>query len=452
MIVCFKDRISPFSLLLFVCMVFTFSSCLKKEDTVGDDFVGAIVGFDVQSSDTSTLIAYTSQDDSVNTRLLTYYYLGQINDADLGIATSSIITQFSLPILGNSYDNSTAKIDSIVVQLKYFRNTSYYGNQQSIQEFTVYQLAENLNYDSVFRSNRNYAYNAAIPLGSTQTSFNHMEDSIKFQLGSSLVALPGHMRINISDPSFIQYFKNAPNSVFANDASFIAYFKGLIIIPTTNPLGLNEGAIANIDLRNDNFNRNTISSVVVYYNDSLSASFPIYNDVNIRLNQFKHQHTITIPVQPLLGGSHQNMNYVKGNAGLKTRILIPHLFDYIKNKNIAISKAELIVTAANARDNAPFELSPVLSLYDSDENGRTTFIRDYNPFTDSRNYYGGIETNNTYTFTITKHIQYLFKQYQELGVNQNYGLNLFVSSDPYRVILDTSPGKLKLKLSYTVIK
>ncbi len=452
MTVCFKDRTN--ALLLLLLIGFIIPSCRKNENTVGDDFVGALVGFNVKSVDTTRIVAYTSLDDSVPTRFVSYYLLGDMNDPDFGASEASIITQYIPPTLSSGWNNSSIRIDSIVLQLKYVGNNFKYGNLNSTQTIKVYELAEDLKDDSSYRSDRNYAYNASKPIGTWTGTFK-LQDSIKYTYAGVPVSLPPHLRIKLDAEEYIQKFKNANPLTFASVEAFQSYFKGLVIVPEKSPLVPGEGSIVHIDLKNDSYLRNMITSVVMYYDSTQKIEFPIYPDDNTKYNRFTHQHTVTIPIQPLLGGSHQNVNYVQGMAGLKTRILLPNLFDFVKNQNIAINGAELVIPIIDGTNSGNYPAPASMRLFDSDSLGRNRIIIDAFDGTD---YYGGIynSSSKAYSYNIIRYVQNLLTQYKQQGLNYNYGLNLFVQADnpvsASRAIMDTRPGKIKLKLSYTVIK
>lgn len=452
MTVYFKDKTNVFILLLLIGLIAP--SCRKNENTVGDDFVGALVGFDVKTIDTASIVAFTSLDDSVPTRYVSYYLLGDMNDPDLGSSKASIITQYMPPTLSSEWDNSNIQIDSIVLQLKYVGSTSKYGNLSSNQTIRVYELAEDLQQDSSYRSDRNYRYDASKPIGSWTGRFN-LEDSVKYSYAGAAVSLPAHLRIKLDDADYLSKFKNASTNVFASLDAFQTYFKGLVIVPETSPLTPGNGGITLIDLKNDSYLRNMITAVVVYYDGNKKVEFPIYPDDNTKYNKFEHQFTVTIPVQPRMGGKHENMNFVQSMAGLKTRIMLPYLFDFVKQKNIAINGAELIVPIVEGSTSDNYSAPVSMRLFDSDSLGRNKIILDAFEGID---YYGGTynSTTKTYSYNIIRYTQNLLTQYKQYGLNYNYGLNLFIQADnpvsASRAIIDTRPGKIKLKLSYSVIK
>jgi hypothetical protein len=435
-----------------------FASCRKTEDTVGNDFVGDIVGFDVKSSDTTSIVAYTSHADSIinnNLSGMYYFHLGSMNDPEFGKTTAAPVMQFSLPISGSTFDISNATIDSVVLQIKYVSASSYYGNINTQQRVNVYELTENLTTDSSYASNRTFAFDANNPIGSWEGKFNQMGDSVKYTYAGASVSLPPHLRIKLDNSSFVQKFKDAKNlGALTDNNRFHSFFKGLIVLPETTPLASGDGALAYVQLRNGSDFSNITTSVVVYYDGSQKIEFPIYTDNNVKAETVSHDFAVTIPIQPLVGGTHQDINYIQSLGGLKTRILIPNLFDYVQNKNIAITDAQLVITTLSGKDAAPYSVPASMRLDESDSLGLNYYSSDL--LLEGSNYYGGTYNSSTqqYSFKILHYIQYLLKEYKQHQLNYNYGLNLYIQPNPAsasRVILDTSPGKIKLKLSYTVI-
>jgi Domain of unknown function (DUF4270) len=453
MTVCFKGRINLFAFTLLVCS-FTFTSCRKNESTVGTDLVDGITGFNLKWSDTSTLVCYTTIGDSFPTRDASSYILGKMNDPELGIATASLISEFTPPTsLPTNWDNTTIAIDSVVLQLKFLNRLSYYGNLTTSQTIRVYELGETLNPDSSYRTDRNYAYNPSKPLGTWNGSLNKLEDSVSITLNGSTVTLPPHIRIRLDDADFLNRFKTTPTSTYASIVAFKSVFKGLIIQPETTPLNAGEGGMVNMEMRS-----NAVTSVVLYYDGTQKVEFPLSDPNNaIRYNQFKHEHLITLPIQAKNMGSHRDVNYVKSMGGLKTRILIPFLFDYIKSNKIMVNKAEVIIPIVPGTNTGNYLTPTSMRLFSSDSLGRNELIADVLD-ANSLNYYGGgyNSSTQTYTFNIMRHVQQTLNSYAQTGLNSNYGLNLFIQGDnpvsASRVILDTRPGKVKLKLSYTVIE
>ena len=135
------DKTKWITILLAGALIFSNTSCKKENNEIGSDIIGNRSGFNVQVTDTFDVIAYTSLADSVDTRFLSYYMLGQTNDPVIGKTTANLVTQFLYPVSGFSFTNFT--IDSVVLQLRYAGPTAVYGNNTT-QTIKVYEIAEDL--------------------------------------------------------------------------------------------------------------------------------------------------------------------------------------------------------------------------------------------------------------------------------------------------------------------
>lgn len=429
-------------------------ACRDKEESVAADFVGQRNPFDVSYHDTTTLIAYTTRHDSIRTRALTYYMLGNLNDPEIGTTAANLFTQYGLPYGDFSFGSSVI-IDSVVLQLPYATTSSFHGELNTPQTIRVYEMNEDLSSadDSFYFSNRNYAY-APVVLGEYTGSYSNIDDSVTIKSGSITTRVAPHIRIRLDQLSTVLKDRFADpatqsSGTYVSDTSFKSKFKGLAIVSSATPPP-GSGCITYLNIRTN------AAAVVVYYNDSLKAEFPIYKNSCIHTNQYLHSYLPGISIQPAYSTVHSDINYMQPATGLKTRILFPHLFDYVKNHKIAITGAELVFTAKPGTFNPLFSLPLVVKLRASDSLGRNAIIMDE---VISPSYYGGIlGSDQTYRFNVVREIQSIINAYQNQHENINYGLNLFVPADypvtAQRVVLDTrrETGNLKLNLTYTVIK
>lgn len=443
-----KDRIKAVASILLAFVLFL-GSCKKDGETIGSDFVGS--GFNVITVDTFDLITYSSKQDTSPTRELTYYMLGDMNDPLFGTSKANIITQYNLPVLQFNFDNHP--IDSIVLQMQYTGTTAIYGNQSTPQTLKVYEITEDLSesIDTPYYSNRNYSYNTA-EIGEWNGTFN-LNDSVKVKLGSNTITYAPHLRIKLDKNNFINKMAAAPGQgLFNTQEAFKAAFKGLYIVGSTSGLAPGQGSLAYF-----NFNAATSSAsmLVVYYADSLKAEFPIKTTTNAKANQFKT--STGVPLQARNGGTHRNACFVQPLDGIKTRILMPSLLNILQQGRIAVVGAQLVLNVKDTTTSTGFGEPSRLALLGCDSTGSNAFLSD---LVESAEYYGGIfdATNKQYRFNLIRHLQDIITTYHNTGVNKNYGLNLIVPSDApvaaNRLVLDTdkAQGKIKLILSYTVIK
>ncbi len=452
MIIYWKDRIKKYAYLLLALAVLINSSCKKENNEIGSDVIGDRSGFDVQVTDTFEVITYSTKADSVDTRFLTYYMLGQINDPIMGITTTNIVTQFLYPVAGFSFANQT--IDSVVLQLRYAGASGIYGKNTN-QTFKVYEITEDLptSLNEYFYSNRNYQ-TSPMELGSYSGKLNLTDSVIEVVNGKRLGYAP-QMRINITDPTFINKLKNTPIDSFASSATFKSSFKGFMISSEQNGMASGDGAIAYFNLRTDN----PQTALVVYCTkdaEQVKYEFPISGTSEVKTNQYKHTN-LPASLQGANNGAHQTTCYLQPAAGIKTRILIPNLSKIAESNQIAVNSARIFFTV---KDTAGYPVPERLNLWDAEADGGRKMIAD---FSESEAYYGGRfnRATGTYTFNINRYVQQLLTSYNKNKVDVNYGLNLFVPEDyniaANRAVLNTDrsiPGqeKVKLILTYTVIK
>ena len=448
MIVCFNARTKRF--LLYFVFLFCIASCSKEEKSTGSNIVADRSPFDIKVSDTATLQVYTTKADSVNTTRLSLYMVGNINDAALGASAANLYTNISLPVNQFSFGPNFLGIDSIILQLVYGSTSAYYGTLGTEQRIKLYEMNEGLSSspDSSYYSNRTYNRSSTL-LGEYIASFQNIDDSVTQTINGQTSVLPPHIRIKITDPAFISRIAGGEASgIFQNNQAFQNNLKGLAVIAEGNPT-TGQGCIAYLNLKS------VTNVLAIYYNGNQQIGFPLSVNTT-HANQYVHNYNLTLQSQlkPAFSSAHFNTNYAQAMTGLKTRIIIPHLYDYIKNRKIAIANAELEVSLAPSSDVDPFSAPQQLFLLDADDLGRNDFIRD---FFEGADYYGGKlnPTTKKYTFNINRHIQYLLNEFNNGKKPTNNGLNLIVPSDnpvlARRAILNTSPGAIKLKLTYTVV-
>lgn len=449
MITCLKGK-TKLSITALILVLAFHLSCKKENPDVGADVIGNRTGFNTQVTDTFDLITYSTAADSVDTYFLSYYLLGQIADPVLGTYSANLITQFIQPVAGFSFNNAT--IDSVVLQLRYAGPLGVYGKNNS-QTIKVYELSDVLGkrIPDVFFSNKTYQ-TMGNEIGSYTGNFN-TNDSVITNVGSTRLSYAPQLRIKITDQAFIDKLKNAPASVYVSDTAFKQYFKGLLINADQPTMATDNGGMAVFNMRPDN----PQTALVVYATDAqnqkLKHEFLIAGVEEVKANQYKHSNIIPT-LQAANGGSHQPTCYLMPCAGIKTRILIPHLSKIAAGQKIAVQNAKITVSITG--DTSIYKVPTRLNLWDAYESGNRKIITDFG----EGSYYDGNfnKEKGTYSFNINRHVQKLLSNYQKTGVDVNYGFNLFIPEDAAvtanRVILDTdkTQGKVKLILTYTVIK
>ena len=475
MILYFKDKINKLSYIGFLLLFFIQSSCKKDIDTAGYNIIGQGKDLNVIYTDTFTVEAYTVQMDTLATHRQSYYMLGAMNDADFGTTKAHIITEFNLPGGASSFTfgGATAKIDSVVLQLPFATSTSYYGDTNSIQEFQVYTLAENLSFDSIYRSNRvpkystpyinNFVDNGIdFNLDTYWKGLFRLSDTLTYALGTQSEILVPHLRIKLNN-NFRHFFRDLDIQGNLNSTVFKTFFKGLYIKSISNP-SLNQGVISYLNLYANS--TNTTAGIAVYYNDSLKALFPINYGAESRYNPFEHfdfphklQQLLPKDSIKVINGTPQDISYLQGGAGTKIRLNLPSIFELLKtHPNVLINGAELVVPIVNGSDVGNYTTPGQLLLTSSDSLGHNTYLYQKDLLIEAVNYSGGLFLGGRkeYRFNFARTIAYLYDQYKQ-GRNYNYGFYVIVPADnpvsAARAIINTKKGSgIKLNLTYTVTK
>lgn len=445
MIACLSSKIKTVALPLILFSAIL--SCKQEIGTVGADFIAIRNGFET-SLDSININAYTVKMDSIPThRMGTNYSLGSVNDVNFGINKSDLVYQVSLPVNQFTWGGAT-KLDSVIMRLRLKSDVNYYGNKNAVRTFKIYQLNEDLSYDSIYFSNRKYLAKAT-EVGSFTGKIN-VTDSSKITLGSRTITLPPHIAIPFNETFKTLLFGAEARSEFINVTSFKSAFKGFVVVDESVDAA-NDGVIFYLNPYSLN------SALYAYYNDSMQAEFYISENNEVVYNYYEQKNVPNSIRQAAFQGAHRDTGYLQSLGGLKLRVELPEIFAQLSNRNLAIQGATITFSVLENSDNGFYSVPSRLFLTGSDSLGVNIFLKDQ--FFEGDAYYGGYynSINKTYSFNIARHLQYLLNEYK-LNRNVNYGMNLIIpANNPFfagRLMLDTrkNASKLKLKLTYTVVK
>ncbi len=431
---------------LFLLCALVVASCKKHNDNV---FLAneATIGFDGYSyTDTFKLLTSTIREDSIKTDSLSHNLAGVINESIFGSSRASSFFQFRFQVPNNVI--STQKLDSVVLFLQFTSPTAYYGDLNSDMAFDIVELNEAMS-GARSHSNQSYSYDA-LPIGSFSGKLKPA-DSITIREGTKNVRIAPTIRIKLSSAFATKLFSAGAGNLDAQE-NFLNYFKGLGIVPTSNP-SFGSGVIAAFNMLG------TFAKLRIYYNDSMQSDFRVQNESR-RFTKYdiSNQGTEITSQKSAASNASFDVTYAQAMAGAKTRIKIPHLFSIINkntNKKISVGKAEIIIRPLAGTFASPFTPpTRMLILQPHPTTNLNAGILDLFEV-----FYGGSynATKNEYRFNITRHIQSLFSDYQLLGKDNNKGLFLAIPSDfpiaPSRVILDMRKGipnaGIEFKLIYT---
>jgi hypothetical protein len=428
----------PVLAILLAIVVFT-PAC-KDPELIGLEVLPEGEGYPVAWVDTFTVTVSTIAEDSIITSGLTSYLIGEMNDPDFGISKSELFTQFRLPSTNVSFPNAP-QIDSIVLNLAYAGSYGTVNKLSGFQRLGVYRLEDDINDTITYYSNVTHNYNT-VPLA--QIGFRP-------DLISNVVTnddtIPPSLRIRL-DPGFGQEILNSTSTTLADNAAFVAAFKGLAIIPENSGLAPGQGAILYFNMVS------SVTRVELYYTDTAPKSLFLPVDVSSATHtRFTHEYPSSIT--SILGdtAAGKNQLYMQAMAGLKVKVEIPYLNNLRNLGTVAINRAELVIPLA---DNDFSRYVPPISLQatgvDSANNSR--FLIDFFEIT---GHYGGDyrSTTKDYVFNVARHLQSILNN---PITEPDYGLFILNSGNAVNARRGIFNGTahaeraFKLRLTYTVIE
>lgn len=428
------------TLVLLTCIFLT--SCKDQTSDIGLGLIDDLLGTDF--TDTITLQAYSVLEDTINTTNMSANILGHINDPIFGNSDAGIYSQISLAGAAVNFGEHPI-IDSVVLTLQI---SGYYGDTNSTVGIRVHQLSEDLSSEERYYQNSSVNYDP--------TPLNYNLSGYTLQPNTSVVVDTGvynaHLRVRLKQ-SFGQDLLNHQDDL-NNDLQ--SYIKGLYIGAVSHTGSCGYMLISNLT--------SALSGIVLYYhNDSVQGMrYTLsFTDKCVKFTQINHQYNASTNnnfVQEVLQNQHSignNMLFIQGGGGVRTRITFPyleHAFDNI-DKRVVIHRAELVITNVDA--NEQYLIQPTnLSLQGISKSDSTLrFLPDDDYYTSS-SYFGGIYDAKTheYRFRITRYVQQLILEQNDWSNS----INLIVRGSavrPHRLVFDgtdpASPTRLRLEIAYS---
>ncbi len=419
-----KTLMLRYSGLLFCFFTIVFFSCKKELSTLGLDLQPGSDKINGFSLDTVTLKAFTKREDSLSTDERTFALLGSYTDPVFGRTDASFLTQIRLSTSNVTFGTAPVA-DSIVLYLDY---SSYYGDTNTVQNVSVYELENDVYIDSAYYSDlniSNYTPNNLFLANQNYTPKPNA-DSIAIKLNLSLA----------------QKFVDVANtSNFLDNTAFVNWFKGIYVKTQSITSG---GAIIYFDLLSAR------SKITLYYhNDTVQNKFDfLINSSCARVNLFNHDYTTSTINSIGDSLTTDSLIYLQAMSGLMSKIKTPYLPSLKKDSTIAIVRAELIIPVDNY--DATFKPPTKLLLVCYNSTGSYEFLPDY--FLGSSYFDGTFHSgDNTYRFNISRYVQQLMDK-----TRTDYGLALFVSDNRVsanRVVIRGPKCKNKgTRLSITYLK
>jgi len=412
-----------------------FYSCEKDPSNLGLDLQPESDRVNGLTFET-TVKAYTAREDSLTTDERTSALLGSYSDPVFGRSDAAFMTQIRLSTSNVSFGTSPVA-DSIVLYLDY---RSYYGDTNTTQNISVFEIKNSLYIDSTYYSNLDPANYSPESILTNPLAYSPRPNDtvLTIKLNDELA-----QRIVATDPANL-----------TDNAAFLTFFKGLYL--KVDPI-LSNGAIIYFDLLSAR------SKVTLYYHnssDTISHKFDfLINSSCARVNLFQHDYTLATSININDSTSQGSLLYLQAMSGLLNKIKLP-ADTLSKLNNIAIVKAELIIPVDNSNsDTNIYKIPTKLLLVCYNSLGKYEFVPDYLV---GDSYFGGYYSNydKSYHFNISRYVQQVINGYETsayTGVDKrtDYGLALIVSDNRVsanRVVIKSPYQTDGMKLSITYLK
>jgi hypothetical protein len=422
------------------------SSCTKKED-IGQELMelpGDVLG--VEFTDTVSMITYSNLVDSFKTDEIKVNMLGSYFDPVMGVTTAGFFTQVRL--VNNDIDFGTkAVFDSIVLTLDY--SFIYGEDSMAVQTIKVYEVTQDMYRDSSYYSNSKIAYDPQ-EIANLQVVFNN-RDSI-YEGDAHLHA---HLRLRLDDAFGLKIFDKSGQQELSNNEEFVKFIKGLYV--TAEKRTTPGGDLAGIPLLS------SYSRLAIFYHDDKDTMIEnfVINENTARVQVFDHygyQDASADFINQVINGDSalgQQTFYLQPMAGVKTALRFPHLQELVKNRKIAINKAEIILKPdANMMD---FEGPPPnIVLVKVAADGSYLYTKDHGEDVQGgpRYFYGGWynELEKEYYFTVTRHLQSILD-----GDEIDRGMYILIEGSGITANRVIFPGPeatngVRLRLYYTIVE
>ncbi|TXC78973.1 DUF4270 family protein [Luteibaculum oceani] len=395
---------------LFLVLV----GCEKPKGNLSDDLLpeGDILSF--KSTQGAPFQWETIKADSIVTDNLSALMLGVYNDPHTGTANYS--NQFQVRLSSNASvitNRAEIEIDSVNLTMAI---SSVYGSEDFAHQMEVYQLAEDLNVDSTYYSNRIFNTEQTNLVVDTAGMLKFSPDEIVVN-GDTLGA---QFKLPLKKELGEYLLKNSTDDNFLNNKNFAEYFKGLQVKSVSIP-GSGDGSVAVV-------NPSSIySNLDIYYHytsdpDSTYKYQLIVSGNSVRSTTILHDFTGSEAELELNNTGEATYGLIKTGGGLFAKFHIDKLDSLKALAPIGIAQAELFLPVKRDVMAEKFGPSKNLILVELNEDGTLRLLPDQ---LEGSSYFGGAydEEKGGYTFHIARFIQ----QYS-IRTDEFFGFGLIPAS------------------------
>ncbi len=319
------------------------SGCKKPQDELGLSLLDPADTLGTVSTDTTAITAWTKPDAAVRTSALSTNQVGSYVDDVFGPVAVGTATQVRLSINNVGPADPALVCDSLVLSLAYATTDGLYGDPDP-QVVSVFRLGEDLHTDSVYKSDRQPVVENNDLVAGAPRLFTPAPTSGPVVGGDTLVP---QLRIPLNVALGQELLSQWGQPTMADNASFLAWFKGLAIAPGTMGQAPLQGGVMRLNLLNG------ASKLTLYFHNNtgtLSTFDFIIGSSSVRYSyvQFAHDQAVEPGLAQTLADTTlgQVETYVQAMGGLRTKLHFPHLLAHAHAGQRALAKAELVVPIA----------------------------------------------------------------------------------------------------------
>jgi hypothetical protein len=324
-----------------ILSLFLVSCDTPKE--IGDDLFSVEVGLNY--SDTITIKSSTVLIDSIYSGSPNTLLVGSYNHPVLGLSESAAFTQVSN--IDTLFAKATSVYDSLTMRLAY---AGYQGDTTKSQTLSVYRLLDSLNRGTDYFANSTIRSEAT-----TLGTYTFKPRPIRTRAMNGDSVQLDTLRFRMSDAFGRELMsKYADVKVAAGSKGFRDYFPGMLFKSSSSSAGAMIGF-------NPGYSRMTLyfhnpGDVTKYYMDYyFSLSNALYPELLARFNQIKSTKSVTLaglknPGNLVPSTATYGLTYIQAGTGVATKVEFPYLLNLKGNRNVAVNKAELVLTAADNID------------------------------------------------------------------------------------------------------
>jgi hypothetical protein len=414
----------------FLLGVLLAPGCKKPEDSLGLSVLDPADTLGTLRIDSTSLRAWPRLDDSIRTSGLSANEIGSYVDDHFGLVATGTATQLRLSLNNVGPADPTLVCDSLVLSLAFATVNPVYGDLDP-QRISVFRLTGDLTTDSIYYSNRQPITDGIDLVEGAPAMFTPSPTAGPVIGGDTL---DPQVRIRLNTALGNELLAQWGQSTLVDNTSFLAWFKGLYVVPDNPGQAPLQGGVWRLNLLSG------ASKMTLYYHNGtgVNSTFDfVIGTSSARYTAVRFDRGLaSVPglqealVDTSLG---QNATYIQSLGGMRTEVRFPWLDTYAGASLRALAKAELVVPVAG--DFHSTYLPPdQLFAFRKAADGSDLLVPDQIA---GQGQVGGSydATNKVYRLNLTRWVQGVLN-----GTYANTGLSLVAGSNGISVNRAVLPG------------